>query len=71
MICVNSVTVNPKQKTMNVGEWCYDLSVSMTPANATCQCVTWHSSNTEVATVNPTSGYVYAKKKEQLFMQIM
>ena len=61
MICVSSVTVYPKSVTLKKGNWYYSVSAEVCPANADCNCVTWHSSNTNVATVNAANGYIYAK----------
>ena len=51
MICVSSVTVYPKSVTIKKGNWYYAVSAEICPVNADCNCVTWHSSNTNVATV--------------------
>ena len=61
MICVSSVTVYPKSVTIKKGNWYYAVSAEICPVNADCNCVTWHSSNTNVATVNAANGYIYAK----------
>ena len=61
MICVNSVTVSPKNISLKVGSWSYAARAEVCPSDADCTDVTWHSSNTNVATVNASSGYIYAK----------
>ena len=61
MICVNSVSVSPKSITMKVGTWSYAAHAETCPSNADCKCVVWRSSNTSVATVNSSSGYIYAR----------
>ena len=63
MVCVNSVNVTPKSITMKVGDWYYDAKATVTPENATCKSVCWGSFNKLVATVNPTTGYIYAKRQ--------
>lgn len=47
-------------KTLKKGE-SVTLSANVSPSNATNQAVTWHSSNTTVATVSSSSGTVTAK----------
>lgn len=61
MICVKSVSINPKNITLKVGNWYYSASAEVSPSNADCKGVTWHSDNTNVATVNASSGYICAK----------
>lgn len=60
MVCVNSVSVSPRTLNLEVGQYGYP-SASVSPSNATCKDVRWSSSNSDVASVNSTSGYVYAK----------
>lgn len=60
MICVNSVSVHPSSVTLRVGNWYYDAYAEFSPANATCAGITWSSDNTNVASVNASSGYIYA-----------
>ena len=57
---VTSVTVYPKSVTIQVGEW-YAAGVITCPSNATNWRVTWSSSDTTVATVNASSGYIYGQ----------
>ena len=61
MICVNSISVYPGSVTLQVGAWYYGASATVYPSGATCKEVTWRSNNTNVATVNASSGYIYAK----------
>ena len=61
MICVNSVSVYPKNITLKKGDWYYSASAKVCPTNADCSRVTWRSSNTNVVTVNAANGYIYAK----------
>ncbi len=61
MILVNSVSVYPKNIALKVGDWCYSASAEVCPLDAACTSVTWYSDNTDVAMVNASSGYFYAK----------
>lgn len=61
MTKVNSVNVSPVALTMATGDWYYDASASVCPQNADCKEVTWHSDDTSVATVNPSTGYICAQ----------
>lgn len=61
MICVNLVTVSPKNITIKKGEWYYDLKKIVLPSDATHKNITWHSDNTSVATVNQSVCYIYGK----------
>ena len=63
MICVNSVSVSPKNISLKTGSWSYAACVEVCPCDADCKDVTWHSDNTSVATVNASSGYIYANAK--------
>ena len=60
MICVNSVSVSPKSITLKVGEWFYNTNAEVSPSDADCKQVFWHSNNTSVASVNASSGYICA-----------
>ncbi len=59
-ILVSSVTVDPPEKAMVVGET-YCLREAVCPPNATDPRVVWESSDECVVTVNPASGMVYAQ----------
>ena len=61
MIYVNSISVSPRSITLKKGTWYYGISAEVCPLNADCRSVTWSSSNTNVATVNASNGYIYAK----------
>lgn len=63
MICVNTLKVSPSRLTLKEGDWYYDATVEICPTNATCSDVRWTSSNTNVATVNETTGYIHAVGK--------
>ena len=52
MILINSITICPENITVKEGNWCYDAYTEIWPTNATCKCVTWHSSNPSIASVN-------------------
>ena len=58
-----SVSVYPSCTTLKVGEWFYGAAATVYPSNATNKTVTWRSGNTAVATVNASSGYIYAKSQ--------
>lgn len=61
MIYVNSVEVFPKNVTIKKGEFFYDFGAEVSPANADCKCLAWRSDDSNVAVVNPDTGYIYAK----------
>ena len=58
MICINSITICPENITITKGKWYHGAYAQVCPTNATCQCVTWHSSNPNVANVNQ-NGYIF------------
>ncbi len=62
MICVNSVRVYPSSITLIVSNWSYAAYAKVCPSNADCKEVQWHSDNPSVASVNASSGYIYANK---------
>ena len=57
MKCINSITICPSNVTITKGKWYYGAYAEICPLDATCKCVTWHSSNPEVASVNEY-GYI-------------
>ena len=58
---VYSVNVYPSSTTIRKGNWYYGTS-AVVDASSNCNTdVTWYSNNTSVATVNASSGYIYAK----------
>ena len=59
-INVTSVTVHPVNLQLQLNGYAF-VTATVCPANATCRSVTWTSSNTNVATVNSTSGLVMAR----------
>ena len=61
MIYVNSINVYPSSVSLKVGEWYYGAWAEVCPTNATCPEVEWYSSNVSVASVNSSSGYIYAR----------
>lgn len=48
---------------MTFGNSAYPYEI-VCPTNATKKCVRWSSSNTEVVSVNSTSGLIYAQKAD-------
>ena len=58
---VLTICVAPEQKTMITGKSEY-FRATVCPQDATNKCITWSSSDPCVATVNATSGLVYAQK---------
>ena len=61
MICVNSVRVTPGSVTLQAGKWYYGARAEVCPLNASCRSVRWWSENPNVASVNASSGYIYAR----------
>ena len=57
MTLIHSITLSPENVTVTKGKWYYGLSASICPTDATCKCLTWHSSNANVASVNQ-SGHI-------------
>lgn len=52
MVRINSITICPKNIILTKGKWYYGAYVEICPINATCKCLTWHSSNSNIASVN-------------------
>ena len=60
---VYSVNVYPSCTTIRKGNWYYG-AYAVVNAGSNCSAdVTWYSNNTSVATVNASSGYIYAKSE--------
>lgn len=58
---VYSVNVYPSSTTIKTGNWYYG-AYAIVNASSNCNTdVRWYSNNTNVATVNASSGYIYAK----------
>ena len=57
MECVSWITVYPSSITLQTGHWYYDAWAEVCPVDAE---IVWYSDNTSVASVNETSGYIYA-----------
>ena len=52
MTYINSITICPENVTIKKGRWYYNTYAEICPTNATCKCLAWHSSNSNVASVN-------------------
>ena len=61
MCCVNSVTVYPGSVTIRAGSWYYGAWAEVCPTDADCTDVTWYSNNSNIASVNASSGYIYGR----------
>ena len=57
MVCINSAKINPNNIYTKRDKWCHDVSLVISPANATDYEVEWHVMDPEIASINP-SGYV-------------
>ena len=58
---VYSVNVHPTSVKLNVGQWYYGAYAYVDASSDCCTDVTWYSDNPNVASVNQSSGYVYAR----------
>ena len=63
MIKTKSIRVYPSQVTLEAGTWYNETVVEVLPENTTVTDVTWSSSNADIASVNPSNGYIYAKSE--------
>ena len=52
MININSTTACPESITITKGKWYYGANAEVCSTDATNSCVTWHSSNSNIASVN-------------------
>ena len=52
MVLIKSITICPKNITITKGKWYYGAYAKICPTNATCKCLTWYSSNSNIASVN-------------------
>lgn len=68
MIDVNSTTVNTDNKHMTVGESQF-IHTTASSENTTEKTVLWSSSDSNIATVNETSGLVMAQNPGTAFVQ--
>ena len=59
-VLVTSIALMPSDTTLRVGYSIYP-TVTVCPTNATRKSVIWSSANSNIASVNPNSGLVYAK----------
>ena len=64
MMSVYSVNVYPSHTVIRTGEWYYDAYAVVNDSNNCCTDVEWCSDNTNVATVNASSGYIYGLSPE-------
>ncbi len=62
-VYVTSVSVTPSYLSMKVGEWSYAPYASVLPSNADNRTVQWYSNDSSIASVNSSSGYVYANSE--------
>lgn len=58
---VSSIVVSPSGVVITAGKWYQGAKATVLPRNATNPVVVWTSSDTHVAVVNPTSGYILGK----------
>ena len=58
MIHVNKITLNINELLLEIGDQYSDLNATVYPSNATKPCVTWTSSNVEVAAVHRETGHI-------------
>mgnify|MGYP000005192298 FL=1 len=58
--CIESISIYPSSVTLRKGEWYYDIIAEIIPSSASCN-VRWSSSDTSVASVNASTGYIYAQ----------
>lgn len=58
--CIESISIYPNSVTLRKGEWYYDIIAEIIPSSASCN-VRWSSSDTSVASVNASTGYIYAQ----------
>ncbi len=61
MASIQSIHINPECVCLNEGTWYSVTNVTICPEDADCSKLTWYSDNTDIATVNMASGYIYAK----------
>lgn len=57
-IHVNKITLNKNELLLEIGDQYSDLNATVYPSNATKPCVTWTSSNIEVAAVHRETGHI-------------
>ena len=58
---VYSVNVHPTSISLRTGDWYYGVWAQVIASSYCCTDVTWYSDNPNVASVNKSSGYIYAK----------
>lgn len=60
---VYSVNVYPSSTTIKIGNWYYGAYAIVNASSNCCSDVEWYSDKPSVATVNASSGYIYAKSE--------
>lgn len=58
-VLVSSIKLSPKNLAIEENGWYYTPSVTITPEDATNKSIAWSSDDTSVASINPSSGYIY------------
>ncbi len=58
---VYSVNVHPTSIKLKVGQWYYGVYAEVLASSDCCSDVRWYSDNPSIASVNQSSGYIYAK----------
>ncbi len=56
---VESITVCPSNKTIRIGTWYHGATATVCPSDADKTSVCWYSEDDNIASVNPTMGYIY------------
>lgn len=59
MICVSSIKLNYKCLSLQKGRWFYNMQAEVSPANATCNCISWSSADTSIVSVGQLNGHIY------------
>ena len=61
MVCVDSISVNPKDITLEVGSSFYNANAMIQSSNARFNDVIWRSDDSSIASVHAHSGYIHAE----------
>ena len=62
-MCVESIRIYPKTLDIELGKWYYSVRSVVLPENAECKSLIWESSNSDIAAVNQSNGYIYGASK--------